>query len=528
MITPVDFDDLRPDLREALRSRYERLGYLGDFFRYMAHQPDALIAFDAFTEACKHALPFDLAETIALTAAARLGNDYERCQHERLAVRNGLARDWVAGVECLDPTSAALTPAQADVQRYVLAAIAALGGDGDASADLLEVIAASRGDAVAAAVALLTARFIAHATRQPGVPPAAHRRLDLRPGLRCVRHTTVWRPERSARWRAGVAETALWLTEADVTATVGLGDAVDAVRAALVAEHGGRAASMEKTALAWDGGHTLHALGGVDHATGLVATKSWAHTAGGAQPVLAVWDSSTGRLLAMIEAFALGQLRTASVSAVAIDALATPDAAVLAIIGTGKQALAQVAAAADRRTVAEVRVFSPTADHRASFAERLRPQVGARVVVCDGVDAATDGADIVVTATRARHPVLDAGMLGGRTLVVAVGAITPERAELDGSVAASATLVVSDSPATARRLSHELDGAAMVDDLSAVVAGAIAVPADGPRVFKAMGLGLADLAVGGEVLRRCLLDGRGTPIADRRRSEPRLFRGGST
>ena len=108
MITPVDFDDLRPDLRDALRSRYERLGYLGDFFRFMGHQPDALIAFDAFTEACKHALPFDLAETISLTAATRLGNDYERHQHERLAVRNGLARDWVADVECLDPTSAAL------------------------------------------------------------------------------------------------------------------------------------------------------------------------------------------------------------------------------------------------------------------------------------------------------------------------------------------------------------------------------------------------------------------------------------
>lgn len=170
MITPIDFDDLRPDLRDALRARYERLGYLGDFFRYMAHQPEALISFDAFTEACKHALPFELAETISLTAATRLGNDYERHQHERLAVRNGLPHSWVAGVEALHPD--ALPRPQADVQRYVLAAIDPLADP----AAVLDAICEQLGDAIAAAVALLTARFVAHATvsracrLQPTVP----------------------------------------------------------------------------------------------------------------------------------------------------------------------------------------------------------------------------------------------------------------------------------------------------------------------------------------------------------------------
>ena len=280
---------------------------------------------------------------------------------------------------------------------------------------------------------------------------------------------------------------AVWLTEADVAETVTLPDAVDAGRAALIAEHEGSAQTMAKTALAWDGGHTLHALGGLDRSTGLVAAKTWAHTAGGAEPVLAVWDAETGRLVAMIEAFALGQLRTAAVSAVAIEAMAAPDASTVAIIGTGKQALPQVAAALDRRAIAEVRVFSPTPAHREAFAERLRPHVA--TVVCD----AAPTADIVITATRARQPVLHRVPPGA--LVVAVGAITPERAELDG-----ATEVVP---------------------LSAVVAGSVTVPGAGHRVFKAMGLGLADLAVAGEVLRRAA--GRGVPIADRRRAAPRWF-----
>jgi len=323
-----------------------------------------------------------------------------------------------------------------------------------------------------------------------------------------------------------VAEPALWLTEADVAATVGLADAVVAVRDALVAEHAGQAATMAKTALAWEGGHTLHAVGGVDHAGGLVGTKTWAHTAGGAEPVVAVWDVTSGRLVAMIEAFALGQLRTAAVSAVAIDALAPPDATVLAMVGTGKQALGQVAAAVERRPIGEVRVFSPTAAHRDEFAQRLGVHLPA--VACADVGAATAGADIVVTATRARRPILDVGMLGSRTLVVAVGAITPERGEIDEAVAATATLVASDSPTTARQLSHELDAASTVVALSAVVAGAVEVPASGHWVFKAMGLGLADVAVAGAVLRRCRAAGRGIPVADRRRAAPRLFRGGST
>src|SRR6478736_6268068 len=106
-ITPLEFDELSPELREALRGRYQRLGYLGDFFRVMGHQPGALGAFEQFTTECKQALPMLVAEAVALTAATRLGNDYERHQHERLAVRSGANRAWVAAVEALAPDDAA-------------------------------------------------------------------------------------------------------------------------------------------------------------------------------------------------------------------------------------------------------------------------------------------------------------------------------------------------------------------------------------------------------------------------------------
>ena len=71
-IPRLEFDVLEEGLAAVLAPRYERLGYLGEFFKCMGHQPRALRAFVEFTEAAKAALPGEL---IALTVAGKLGND---------------------------------------------------------------------------------------------------------------------------------------------------------------------------------------------------------------------------------------------------------------------------------------------------------------------------------------------------------------------------------------------------------------------------------------------------------------------
>ena len=158
-IPAIAFDQLAPDLAEALRPRYERLGYLGEFFQYAAHQPEALAGFVEFTEACSRGLESNLVQLIALTVAGRLGNTYETNQHERLAVRRGHGRAWVAEVEKLDPDRATLQPTEALVQRYVLGALSDVGHGTAAQVDAL---AGALGPAGAMAVLLLTARYLAH------------------------------------------------------------------------------------------------------------------------------------------------------------------------------------------------------------------------------------------------------------------------------------------------------------------------------------------------------------------------------
>jgi len=161
-IPPIPFDELESTLAGALRPRYERLGYLGAFFAHMAHAPDALAAFDRFTEECKRALPADLLEVVALTAATRLGNDYERHQHEQLCLRTGLDRDWVAAVEAASPDdpTLTLTDRQRAVQRFVITAVDTAGrGAGGA----LDALVDTAGVDHAVAVLLATGRYLAHA-----------------------------------------------------------------------------------------------------------------------------------------------------------------------------------------------------------------------------------------------------------------------------------------------------------------------------------------------------------------------------
>src|SRR5437868_1722690 len=112
-----------PSLAAALAPRVKRLGYLGEFFQCLGHQPKALLAFQSFTDEAKAALPDRLTETIALTAATVLGNSYESHQHERLAVRLGFGRDWVAQVLSLGETTSLLSEEERAVQRFVVRAL---------------------------------------------------------------------------------------------------------------------------------------------------------------------------------------------------------------------------------------------------------------------------------------------------------------------------------------------------------------------------------------------------------------------
>ncbi len=154
------FDQFEPALAAMLEPRVRRLGYLGEFFQCCAHQPAALRSFLDFTEATHAAVPQRLVELVALTVSGRMGNAYERNQHERLCVRLGIAREWVAAVNALQPDgSPGLTEAERRVQHLTLAA---LGLPGGSAGEAFEACLQHFGPAQAVAILMLIARYAAH------------------------------------------------------------------------------------------------------------------------------------------------------------------------------------------------------------------------------------------------------------------------------------------------------------------------------------------------------------------------------
>lgn len=157
----LGFEQLAPEVQDVLRPKYERLGYLGEFFQVTGVQPAILSPFMEMTDALKEALPDRLTELGALTVATLMENRYELHQHERLSKKLGFGEAWVAAVEQVAPDSAPeLSDAERAVQRLVVAMVQRRGKAVQAE---LEAVIDAIGSGQAIAVMFLVGRYVTHA-----------------------------------------------------------------------------------------------------------------------------------------------------------------------------------------------------------------------------------------------------------------------------------------------------------------------------------------------------------------------------
>src|SRR5262249_18794849 len=319
---------------------------------------------------------------------------------------------------------------------------------------------------------------------------------------------------------------AIWITEADVVQLMDLKEAIAALEGALREEARGEALNMTKTLLQY-GKNNLHAIGA--KLGGLVGTKTWTHTQGGTCPLLLLWSAEDGSLAAVIEAFALGNLRTGGISGVAADWMAMKDAKVMALAGTGKQALAQVGTMLAVRPIERLQVYSPKPESRAEFTKKAREEFAIEAVACASAAEACKGAHIVTLVTRASQPFVTADMLDHGAHLNAVGAIAPDREEFAQDVFDRATRVAVDHLPGVQQLSREFmtryasRGWDEVVPMSKLVAqGQKRRDSDDLSLFKAMGMGISDLALGVELVQRAGERGAGRPIPQPKKVKPRL------
>ncbi len=257
-------------------------------------------------------------------------------------------------------------------------------------------------------------------------------------------------------------------------------------------------------------GRMLHTMSASSAALGFLGLKTYLTGRDGMRFVLLLFEGATGSLAAVMEADALGQIRTGAATGVAADYLAPPDAAAAGILGCGYQAETQVEALSLVRPLTRVEAYCRDPERRTRFAARMSARLGLEVIPAGSAEEAVRGKPIVVAITSAAEPVVRGEWLGPETFVAAAGGNSLKRREIDRAAVRWARRIVVDDLEQARIECGDLAplvaaGELCWDDLEtigAVVAAGKGSSRAGSALFESQGIAAEDIAVAALVFER--------------------------
>ena len=312
---------------------------------------------------------------------------------------------------------------------------------------------------------------------------------------------------------------ALYFPESLVRAALPMRDAIGAVEAVFreLGEGGAENRSRQRVRVP---GRMLHTMSAASAALGFLGLKTYLTGRGGARFVLLLFDGETGSLAAVMEADALGQIRTGAATGVAAHYLAAPAAATVGIVGCGVQARTQLEALAVVRPLRRIEAFCRTPETRRAFAEAMSTRLAVEVAPAVSGEAAVRDKDIVVAVTNARAPVVRGEWLAPGAFVAAAGGNWLGRRELDWAAVRHAGRIVVDDLEQARLECGDLAPLVAagevrweeVETLGEVVArGKQGAPARG-ALFESQGIAAEDIAVAALVYERARAEAAPLPI----------------
>lgn len=291
------------------------------------------------------------------------------------------------------------------------------------------------------------------------------------------------------------------ISEADVLRLLSMRECIDQMRLTFEAARAGRTINQPRRRLILPTGSVLHQMAGAWEK--YFATKIYSSNVrhGGLhEMVVLLYDAETGKPLAYFEALNLSLIRTGAASGYAAEILSNPKADVVGLIGSGLQARAQADAIRAVRPIREIRVWSRNREKVKRFADEMQ------CVPVESAEAAVRGAQIVVTATTAKDPVIEKSWIEPGTFIAAMGSNVANRRELPTDLVKAAGLVVVDDMEQARIEAGDLllayqrsEGWQNVEELQNVKPGY-----DPARVtiFKSLGIAIEDVAAAAYVYER--------------------------
>ncbi|HEY4312416.1 MAG TPA: ornithine cyclodeaminase family protein [Pirellulales bacterium] len=314
---------------------------------------------------------------------------------------------------------------------------------------------------------------------------------------------------------------ALYLTEADVTALIDMPGTIAVVEEAFRHLAVGEAENIPRVRTRARG-IILHAMIASAGYLGYVGWKCYTTTRDAARFHVGLYDQTTGQMVALIEADQLGRLRTGATTGVALRAMAPAESHELGLFGVGRQAETQVAAAAAVLPLRRAFIYSRSEERRTLFAEKMQMQLGIEVIPVDRPQEAAEDLPIVITATTSSTPVFDGATLAEGTIVCAVGANALSRAEIDTTTVRRADAIVCDSVQACRGEAGDFtealekgiyDWRRAVDLAEVVVGRASGKPrTGGVAIFKSVGLAVEDVAMAARLLQLAKEQKRGVAL----------------
>jgi alanine dehydrogenase len=314
----------------------------------------------------------------------------------------------------------------------------------------------------------------------------------------------------------------LHISESEVRALLTMPMAIEAVEEISRRQATGEAVVHARRRIELPGGGYFHYMAGADFTAGFLGMKLYTFVRGNLGFLVPLYRIETGELAALIEADAMGRLRTGAASGVATKYLARRDARTAAVIGTGGQARTQLEAVAAVRKLESARAFGRDPQRREKFCGEMSERLGIPVHAAASAAEAVRGADIVCTATTASRAVLSGADLAPGTHINAIGANHAHKRELDEGAVKRAGLIVADSIEQSRQEAGDLILAfagdesrwAAVQELQQVVSGKARGRSNDSEItlFKSNGIAVWDIAVAVRVFQMAKEKGIGSEL----------------
>lgn len=155
-----------------------------------------------------------------------------------------------------------------------------------------------------------------------------------------------------------------------------------------------------------------------------------------------LFSSETGKMIAAMDGTYITTIRTACASAMATQALANPETAVLGILGAGVQARAHIQALSRVRKLKKIKIFSPSGKNASAIKNEMEQSAGVGIEVAKNAEDTVRESDLLVTVTTAQDPIVKAEWLKPGVHINAVGSHRPDAREIDGATLARSRIVV--------------------------------------------------------------------------------------